>query len=230
MTIQRAVTLSDGNRLRTQLCELLRDQIISGVLRPGRRLVERDLAQDFGVSRVPVREAIQLLIAEGFVEAVSPRRIVVRQLSRRDVEELFDVREALEVLITRQAAQRADRAALGRFEELLEEARLATVAGEPAALSRANAAFHHHMVEMSDNRLVASLLEPLEGRLRWVYQQIDDAEHVWLEHRELFAAVSSGDVDAAGRCALSHVRRNREAAMELLYGAQTPTAATGESE
>jgi DNA-binding GntR family transcriptional regulator len=218
MAIQRAATLTDANRLRDQVCEQLRDQIISGRLGPGHRLVERDLAEDFGVSRVPVREAVQTLIAEGFVEAVSPRRIVVRKLSRRDVEELFDVRESLEVLSTRQATERADAVALRRFKELLEAARLATVAGEPAALSRANSAFHHHVIEMSGNRLLASLLEPLEGRLRWVYQQIDDPEQVWLEHQELYRAIASGNVRTAEDCAFRHVRRNRAAAIQLLYG------------
>jgi DNA-binding GntR family transcriptional regulator len=218
MAILRAATLTEANRLRDQVCEQLRDQIINGRLGPGRRLVERDLAEEFGVSRVPVREAVQTLIAEGFVEAVSPRRIVVRNLSRRDVEELFDVRESLEVLSTRQATQRADGAALDRFEELLEAARLATAVGEPAALSRANSAFHHHVIEMSGNRLLASMLEPLEGRLRWVYQQIDDPEQVWLEHQELFRAISSGNVRTAEDCAFRHVRRNRDAAIQLLYG------------
>ena len=216
--MRRSLTLADA-RLREQVCEQLRDRIIAGDLRPGHRLVERDLAEDFGVSRVPVREAIQTLIREGFVEAVSPRRIVVRTLSRRDVEELYDVRESLEVLTTRRATERADAAGLRRLEELLEAARQATESGEPAALSRANSAFHHHVVELSGNRLVASLLEPLEGRLRWIYQQIDDPEQVWCEHRELHRAIASGDVAAAEEQALRHVRRNRTAAMALLYGA-----------
>ncbi|MQA98665.1 MAG: GntR family transcriptional regulator, partial [Streptosporangiales bacterium] len=87
--------MSESSRLREQICERLRDRIIAGELRPGHRLVERDLAEEFGVSRVPVGEAIRILISEGFLEALSPRRIVVRQLSRRDVVQLFDVREAL---------------------------------------------------------------------------------------------------------------------------------------
>ena len=218
MSIDRAVPASEAGRLRDQVREELRDQIISGRIRPGHRLVERDLAVDFGVSRVPVREAIQTLIGEGFLEAVSPRRIVVRELTRQDVEDLFDVREALEVLGARLATRRADPAVLGRFAELLEEARRATDAGLPAPLSRANAAFHHHVIEMSGNQLLAGLLEPLEGRLRWVYQQIDDPELLWREHRDLYAAIASGDEEDAADHAFRHVRRNRASALDLLYG------------
>ena len=86
--------------VRERVREELRERIVTGVLRPGDRLVERDLAEDLGVSRVPVREAIRSLEADGFVVVQSPRRVVVRRLSRVDVEELFDVREALEVLAT----------------------------------------------------------------------------------------------------------------------------------
>src|SRR3954453_21872928 len=122
-----AILLSESVRLRDQVCEELRDRIIAGRLQPGHRLVERDLATEFGVSRVPVREAIRILVGEGFVEALSPRRIVVKELSRRDVEELFDVREALEVLATRLAAQQADRTGLRELERLVEQARRATM-------------------------------------------------------------------------------------------------------
>jgi DNA-binding GntR family transcriptional regulator len=87
--------------VRERVCEELREHIISGRLRPGDRLVERDLAEQFGVSRVPVHEAIRILQSEGLAMAESPRRVVVRKLSRIDVEELFDVREALEVLCLR---------------------------------------------------------------------------------------------------------------------------------
>ena len=71
---------------------------------------------------------------------------------------------------------------------------------------------------MSGNQLLAGLLEPLEGRLRWVYQQIDDPELLWREHRDLYAAIASGDEEDAADHAFRHVRRNRASALDLLYG------------
>jgi DNA-binding GntR family transcriptional regulator len=209
---------STWTRLRDEVCEELRDRIIAGRLRPGHRLLERDLAEEFETSRVPVREAIQVLTLEGFVEALSPRRIVVKQVSRRDVEELFSVREALEVQATREATRRARPRDLRELERLLGQAQRATLSGKPERISRANAAFHQHIVTLADNRLLASLLQPLEGRLRWLFQQINDPDELLDEHRELYQAIASGDPEAAATFALGHVRRYREIAMHLLYG------------
>ncbi|MGW2561883.1 GntR family transcriptional regulator [Streptomyces sp. NPDC001514] len=204
-------------RLRDQVCEGLRDRIITGRLKPGDRLVERDVAEEFGVSRVPVREAIRILLGEGFLEALSPRRIVVKQLSRQDVENLFDMREALEVLAVRRAAERRTDKQLRELEELLETARQATATGRAELISRANAAFHHHIVELSGNELLASTLESLEGRLRWLFQQIDDPGPLWDEHRELYEAIAAADADAAADCSLRHVQHYRNVALRLLF-------------
>lgn len=180
--------------LRDQVCEGLRDRIITGRLAPGDRLVERELAEEFGVSRVPVREAIRILLGEGFLQALSPRRIVVKQLSRQDVENLFDMREALEVLAARRAAEKVTPERLRALAHLLEEAHRATLSGRPERISRANTAFHHHIVELAGNELLATTLESLEGRLRWLFQQIDDPGPLWDEHRELYEAIDRKSV------------------------------------
>ncbi|MFD3559657.1 GntR family transcriptional regulator [Streptomyces sp. NPDC058686] len=216
----RDVTSQSGTGwLRDQVCEGIRDQIIGGRLKPGDRLVERDVAEEFGVSRIPVREAIRILMSEGFLQALSPRRIVVKELSRQDVANLFDLREALEVLAARRAAENADEAQLLRLERLLESARKATLAGRPERVSRANTAFHHHIVETAGNELLAATLEPLEGRLRWLFHQIDDPTSVWEEHRRLYETIAAADPEAAAACALRHVRHYREVALRLLFEA-----------
>ncbi|MFI8962959.1 GntR family transcriptional regulator [Streptomyces sp. NPDC053493] len=203
--------------LRDQVCEGLRDRIITGRLRPGDRLVERDVAEDFGVSRVPVREAIRILIGEGFLQAVSQRRIVVRRMTRQDVENLFDMREALEVLAVRRATEHRTTGHLDTLARLLGEARAATDAGGPERLSRANAAFHGQIVAMSRNELLVTTLESLEGRLRWLFQQVDEPGPLWEEHRLLYEAIAAGDANAAERLALHHVRHYREVALRLLF-------------
>ncbi|WP_086823555.1 GntR family transcriptional regulator [Streptomyces sp. NRRL B-24572] len=215
---ESAVTPANGGGwLRDQVCEALRDRIIDGRLRPGDRLVERDVAEEFGVSRVPVREAIRILLGEGFLHALSPRRIVVRELSGQDVENLFDLREALEVLAARRAAERRTEAQLGELRDLLEEARKVTLAGRPERVSRANAAFHHHIVELAGNDMLASALGSLEGRLRWLFQQIDDPGSLWAEHRTLYEAIAAGDADAAADISLRHIRHYRDVAVALLF-------------
>jgi DNA-binding GntR family transcriptional regulator len=216
-TARKATSLTGSMWLRDQVCEDLRDRIITGRLAPGDRLVERDLAEEFGVSRVPVREAIRILLGEGFLTALSPRRIVVKGHDRKDVEDLFDLREALEVLAVRRAAERADAAGLAELERLLENARRATLSGKPERISRANAAFHHQIMELADNELLASTVEPLEGRLRWLFQQIDEPGPLWEEHRQLCEAIASRDIEAAAACSLRHVRHYRAVALAHLF-------------
>lgn len=118
----------------------------------------------------------------------------------------------------RRAAERADGSRLRELEKKLETARRATLSGRPDRVSRANAAFHHHIVELADNELLSSTLASLEGRLRRLFQQIDDPGPLWDEHRELYEAIAGGAVDAAGELSLRHVRHYREVALQLLFG------------
>ncbi|MFB6940396.1 GntR family transcriptional regulator [Streptomyces sp. NPDC060286] len=223
MTEREAAPANGGGAwLRDQVCEGIRDRIIAGRLKPGDRLVEREVAEVFGVSRIPVREAIRVLLSEGFLQALSPRRIVVRELSHQDVLNLFDLREALEVLAARRAAERALPAQVQRLERLLESARKATRSGRADRISRSNTAFHHHIIEIAGNDLLASALEPLEGRMRWLFQQIDDPHSVWEEHRALYEAIAASDAEAAARLALAHVRHYRAVALGLLFDEPGP--------
>src|SRR3954451_16460476 len=84
----------------------IRSRILNGKFLPGSRLVERDLAAEFQVSRSPVREALRNLDKEGLVEKLPTRGIIVKALTRREIFEIFDIREALEGMASRGAAQR----------------------------------------------------------------------------------------------------------------------------
>src|SRR5688500_3191591 len=112
-------TVEPLGAVRERVLATLRQEIITERLRPGDRLVESELADSYGVSRGPGREAIRALVAEGFVHFETPRRTVVRPLTPTDVKELCELREALEVYATGLAAQRATRADLAELEELL---------------------------------------------------------------------------------------------------------------
>lgn len=189
-------------------------------LKPGDRLVERELAEDLGVSRLPVREAIRALESEGFLETPSPRRVVVRQLSRVDVEELFDVREALEVLACGLAAERAGKAGLARLEATLREAARATESGKGSRITAANNRFHDEILAVAGHRLLSTLMQSLEGRLAWLTGQNEHWDDLLAEHRRLYEAIASGDPERARACALEHVRVNREVTLSLLFPAE----------
>lgn len=209
--------------VRERVREELRERIVTGVLRPGDRLVERDLAEDLGVSRVPVREAIRSLEADGFVVVQSPRRVVVRRLSRVDVEELFDVREALEVLATGLACQRVDPPALRRLKRAVTEAARALASGNINQAADANVRFHQEIVTLAGNGLLLSMLHQLEDRLRWLFRQNEDWDRLLHEHRRLYEAIASGDPERARACSVEHVRVNRALALRLLFPDESGT-------
>lgn len=203
--------------LRDQVAEVLRERIIRGALPPGTPLVERTLAEGLGVSRVPVRDALSLLKGEGFVTQEPRRGVVVTRLVRKDVEELFDVRLALEVLAVRLAAERATADDLAGLNETLRQSGSALKANDAEALLRSNQAFHDAITQMAKNDLLASLLNPLEGRLHWLLSQNDDPLPLHREHEKLYKAIASGDPDAAGRESVAHVTTSRELCLRRLY-------------
>lgn len=214
----RAVRFDDFVPLRDRVRDEIRQRIIDGDYAPGTRIVERDLADELGVSRIPVREAFRMLETEGFVAVVPRRGVVVRRLSEDDVAELFDVRETLEVLACRRAAERAGKAELNRLERILGRARKAVQAADRRAAGAANEAFHDQIIALAHNKLLAGMLEPLQGRLHWLFRQHDNLAELYREHAQLYEAIASGDPDRAGAQALEHVRINRELAFRLLFG------------
>ncbi|WP_393084578.1 GntR family transcriptional regulator [Streptomyces sp. LN704] len=206
--------------VRERVLGELRREIIAGRLRPGDRLVERELAERFGVSRVPVREAIRALVAEGFVHFETPRRAVVRRLTPTDVAELFELREALEVYAAGLAASRATPGDLAEVEELLDRAAVATEAGDAEVITDINSRLHERILAMADNSLLVSVLEPVAGRLRWLTRQNEEWPQLLVEHRELYEAIASGDPERARAHALTHVRTNYRSTVRQLFGGE----------
>ncbi|MGP4021423.1 GntR family transcriptional regulator [Saccharopolyspora sp. 5N708] len=203
--------------LRDQVRQELQARISDGRLRPGDRIFEQDLAAELGISRVPVREAIRMLQSEGFVDVLPRRRgVFVRGLDREQAKELFEVREALEVYAARLAAQRAESAAVAQLADLASQARAAHEGGDVDAMSNANEAFHNKLVELAGNELLASMLEPLHGRLAWLFRMNLEPERVCGEHEELQAAIAEGDADRAAEVAQRHVLSSRRMVLERM--------------
>ena len=200
---------ASGSPLRDTVRERIRRGIADGRWTPGARLVERDLADEFDVSRVPVREALQMLEREGFVELLPRRGAVVRSLTPAVVSDLFDIRQALEVLAARRAAERIDAAGLERLSMVVEDGRRALAAGDTGWSGSANTAFHETVLDLAGNQSLRDLLEPLSGRLTWLFRQTRDHPRVQAEHEQLFAALVARDAELAGAVALAHVRASR---------------------
>ncbi|WP_157253450.1 GntR family transcriptional regulator [Nonomuraea typhae] len=207
----------------------LKERIIEGDLHPGQRLIERDLAAELQVSRVPVREALGRLEAERLVVLVPRQGVLVRPFTPADVEDFFDVRESLEVLAARLAARRAGPDGLIALRAVLDQADEATRRRDARAIALANAAFHTTVVTLSANALLIDMMRPLEARLRWLFRLThDDPEQQCAEHHELYEAIAAHDDAGAGERILRHIRAGRARSVELAatWTAVDPVAAT----
>ncbi|MEP6843862.1 MAG: GntR family transcriptional regulator [Pseudolysinimonas sp.] len=204
--------------LREQVRDFIRDRIVRGEFVPGDRIVERVLADELGVSRVPVREALNLLKGEGFVQDVPRRGVIVTVLTRDDLDDLFEVREALEVHGARLASLRATPEEIAALTEIAEGAEAARSAGDLERMADLNQAFHDAIPRLAHNRALASTLEPLEGRLHWVLRQNRSPQLLMAEHAELVAAITAHDPERAADVARRHVHTSRSICLELMFG------------
>lgn len=203
--------------MRDIIGERIRNSIYDGTLQFGDRLVERDLAQLYGVSRLPVREALRILHKEGLIEYLPTRGSVVRTLDQRHVNELYDIREALEVLAARQATERATETDKKRFVAMMRESRDAVAADEMQVAHEADSKLHDEITALSGNKLLADMLEPLVGQIGWLRRKIEDFDLIHAEHQTLCEAISSGDPERAATAARNHVRASRERTLHFLF-------------
>lgn len=200
--------IGDGYRpLRDVVCDAVRDQIMNGEHPPGSRLVEDRLAAGLGVSRNPVREALRVLQAEGFVEMIPRKGAVVASLSDREVEEIFEVRSALEALAARLAARKSGHADEAALKGVLAETRRAVRRSERAKLAVLNTQFHELVVSIADNGYLRAVIVPLRGRMQWIFSRTvaQRAPYSLDEHFALAEAIIAKDEDRAAHLAANHI-------------------------
>ncbi|MGO4105449.1 GntR family transcriptional regulator [Leifsonia sp. YAF41] len=200
---------SEGETAR--VTRILREQIIDGEREPDARLVEREIATSLDVSRVPVREALRALVAEGLVLPRPNSWMTVRRFNERDIEELFQVRAAFDSLAFRLAARTASPHDLARLALVLSAESDSAALGDPHDSRAASASFHELVIEVSGNSLLAELWRTLSGRMRWLLGQHDQPTEMHLEHAQLYAAIAAHDEEAAAALALTHLDTSRRA-------------------
>ena len=217
MTVHADSPASSADATRARIREL----IISGDFAPGSRLRERELSQALDVSRVPVREALQLLEAEGFIDTSPRRGATVKQITLRDVNELFDVRLSLEVLAARLAAQAAARGeSSARLQQMMDRAEEATLRHDHAQIPLSNTALHAEIVSMGGNALLEYSMKPLLGRMQWLFTLTGHLDPLvqCAEHLSLCKAIYDGRAELAAALAFAHVELGREPSLRGLAG------------
>jgi DNA-binding GntR family transcriptional regulator len=188
----------------------LRAEILSGRLEPGAELAEVALSEQLGVSRGPLREAIGRLASEGLV-TVRPRRgAVVRSLSKEEFLELYQVREALEMLAVRLAVPRLGPEDVAVLEGLVERMAAHAERDEVAEFFEGNSAFHVRLFEASGNAKLLELYEQLLAQLgRYRLRSLTlrgNLDRSVAEHAAILRAAKRGDADRAAHLMSEHIR------------------------
>jgi DNA-binding GntR family transcriptional regulator len=212
-----AVTLgTHGRRLIDRVHEGLQQAIREGRLQPGDRLILLTLAHELGVSLSPVREAVARLAQEGLVDLEPHRGAIVTRLSRHDIEDIYDVREALESFAVAQAIARRTTKDIDCLEEICRRSEAQAHDLTLAEWFQVNREFHYHLVAPCRNSIIMETLDGLWDRQAAVMMLLtytrepQSVEQLLIEHRALADAFAAGKVDLAKALVHSHIQDGRE--------------------
>src|SRR5262245_46223170 len=158
--------------LRERVYEALLELITTRSLQPGQHLVESELAGHLGVSRQPVREALQRLNTEGWVDLRPAQGAFVHEPTEEEADQLLTVRTLLEAEAARLAAAHAGSPGVSRLEELCEQGEAAVAADDVDGAVALNAAFHAKIMELAGNAVLAELAGQVDRRVRWYYTPV----------------------------------------------------------
>jgi DNA-binding GntR family transcriptional regulator len=205
--------------LYQEVAERLRQRIFTHELAPGTWIDEQRLAEQYGISRTPLREALKVLAAEGLVELKPRRGCYVTEISRQDLDDIFPLMALLEGRCAADALRQARPADVAELRAIHEQLESAAREGRIDAFFDANQAFHRHIQDLAGNRWLLSVIQDLrkvlklsrlhslslEGRLE---QSLE-------EHRAIMAAFEAGDVARAEKLMHDHLLSGREALMRM---------------
>lgn len=200
--------------LREIVYEELKMQILKGQIVPGTRMMEVEMAEDMGVSRTPIREAIRKLEKEGLV-TIEPRRgAYASQISQKDIEEILEVRQNMEGLAAFYAAGRMDEDAKKKLKIATDKYDKAVEDANTQDMIKYDTEFHHLIVEGADNKILVNMVQQLQElvlRFRYLYyDNFKRGEKMPAEHHAIREAIESGDAAAARDAADIHIERLKE--------------------
>jgi DNA-binding GntR family transcriptional regulator len=193
--------------LRVQIKEILLTRILRGDYQPGDRLIELQIAQEFGTSQAPVRESLRELEALGFVESAPYRGARVRAVTQQELAEVYPVRAAIEEVAARAAAPRLAGDVSALEGELAAMHRGAELADRYEQVSH-DVAFHRLIVEASGNRVLQEVWRSLRIEARTLISVVKteiEPHHLAEMHRPILEALRANDGELAGRLARQHV-------------------------
>jgi DNA-binding GntR family transcriptional regulator len=199
--------------LRDRVYEALEELIIYGALAPGEHLVEAEIAKQLGVSRIPVREGLQLLARDGWIDLRPRQGAFVHQPEVSEVDDVFSVRTLLEVESTKLAASKATEDSIHDLREIQQTGTTALARADERELVMLNSQFHTRITRMGGNEVLEELIARLDKRIRWFFAPVvrSRGSSSWKEHLEIVEAIAARDPERASQAMRKHAERTRDA-------------------
>jgi len=211
-------TIAQPLPLAKMAYQALRDSILSGDLVPGQIYNEMTLARELGISRTPVREALLELSSQGLVTYLPRKGVMVKHYTKRDVEEIFELRKAIELTALEKIARSSTLPVRSPLEKSLESQRRAWRRKDSDAYIRFDRSFHLMFCEMIGNRRFVAILENIRDLIHLMAVRALNREgrfeEVLREHEKVISSLRKGDAQSAKRAMDYHLERSKEAVLE----------------
>lgn len=215
------IKFDNTGQIRDKVFAILRNAILDKKLEPGQRLVERNIAEQMGISRTPVREAINMLILERLVTHIPRKGVVVSGFSRTDIVEILAIRTSLEALICSLAAPKIKVREIKRLELLAEQISDEHGKGNLKKSNQLNDKFHEIIYKAAESPRVYNFLFTLHEYItkftEVAYAKPGRPEEVWLEHNEIIEALRRQDGTEAEAAAKRHAENSSKAYLEMAF-------------
>lgn len=199
----------ESQSLTAKVYRYIRDGIIDGRYQSGDALVETKLAEELGVSRTPIREALKQLELEDLTESIPNRGVIVKGISTEDIEDIYTIRYILEGLAANWAASRIQQPELDMLAELIELMELYTRRRDSVHLAKLDGEFHDIIYTAANSRTLKHILTSLHQNATFARQSSltvpDRAPKSLQEHKEIYAALQEHDAARARSCMEKHV-------------------------
>lgn len=208
--------ISNLQSLREQVANTLRQAIISGIIKPGERLSEIEVATILKVSRTPVREAFRQLESEGLINTIPRIGTFVSRISLKDIDEIYSVRSVLEGLAVYLAAKNISQEKNNQLLKILHEMRLAHENGDSEKYINLSKKFHGTLIEISENSKLINIYRTLENQIG-TFRKITLSQQTRVnkslkEHEDIISTIISGRAEKAEKL----IRRHIAAAHKLI--------------
>ncbi|RDY26184.1 GntR family transcriptional regulator [Romboutsia weinsteinii] len=219
------LNLDNYKPLRDVVFENLREAILEGKLKPGQRLMEVQLAEQLGVSRTPVREAIRKLELEGLVVMLPRKGAYVANMSLKDIMDVLEIRASLEGLAAYLAAERISEDDVKKLYKIAEEFKQSTMDTDIDTLLKKDVEFHECIFKATNNKRLHQLINSLWEqvyRFRVTYiSDYDSSLSIVEEHKLIADAIAKGDSELAKKYATEHIEKAEQFMLERAVSNKT---------